>query len=78
MTGWWVLDDSQCLSWYSTENKSLLLGMEYQTSYQQLGHIFIALPFTDCTIMHHVLSVHAHHASGWLQLIELLWVISYT
>ena len=46
MTGWWMLDDSQCLSRCSTENKlPLLLGIEYQSSYEHPGHIFIALPF---------------------------------
>ena len=33
-------------------------------------------PCTDCTILHHVLSVHAHQASRWSLLVELLWVIS--
>jgi len=34
-------------------------------------------PYTDCTILHHILSVNAHKASHWSLQIELLWVISY-
>jgi len=35
-------------------------------------------PYTECTILHCVLSVHTHQASCWSLIIELLWVISYT
>ena len=34
--------------------------------------------YTDCTILHRVLSVNTHQASHWSLLIEPLWVISYT
>ena len=82
MTGWWMLDESQCLCAVLkvkvTTTASIGIPVILRAPGPYIHCTTLPSPCTDGTVLHHVLSVHAHQASRWSIRIELLWVISYT